>query len=154
MIEIRAIEADEAEALAAALAARLRPGDLAECQATGLSPEEVILRSVRGSFCAWAAWDGDRPLAAWGAQAPMLFGGVAYPWLLTGPEVVNHKRLFLRLNRSFVVRLTQTHPRLEVFVLASYDTAVRWLRWLGFSIGETIPIGPDGTLFRRATIGG
>lgn len=129
------------EAGAVALARRLRAADKAEVTAQGLTPQQALVQSLRGSLWARMAVLGGRPFCMWGVEAASLIGGVGYPWLLGSAVLDRFPRDFLRESRAGLAEMLETFERLDVFVDARYAKAVRWLRWLGFVAGEPVMFG-------------
>lgn len=129
------------EAGAMVLARRLRAADKAEVMAQGLTPEEALLGSLRGSLWARMALLGGRPFCMWGVEAASLIGGVGYPWLLGSPLLDRFPRDFLRESRAGLAEMLETFERLEVFVDARYGKTARWMRWLGFVSGDPVFFG-------------
>lgn len=138
--------------LAHAEAIDLRDGDRREVEALGLSPRDGLAHSMARSV--WAdAYLADGEVAALvGLGLQPLIGGVAMPWLLTGRPVDRHRKAFLRLTRGRTSAMLADHGALVAYVHADYREAVRWLRWLGFTLASPQPLGPRGALFHQATL--
>lgn len=131
----------------------LRPGDRREIEALGLTmPEAFAISTARDVWSETYVIDGE--IAAMvGLAANSILGGWGSPWLVTGTPVDRHARLFLKETRAGVERMTAQFPRLSNYVHAEYTQTVRWLRWLGFSIGAPEPKGPLGAPFRLFSMG-
>ena len=73
------------------------------------------------------------------------------PWLLTTHVVDKHPRLFLRYTRQGMEEIKQTwdFDVLENYVDARHHEAIRWLKWLGFTIHPAQPYGIMGLPFHR-----
>ncbi|MUG90143.1 hypothetical protein [Bombella sp. ESL0385] len=90
--------------------------------------------------------DDGQPVALFGV-APKL--GIGIPWLV-GTDAINlHQKTFLKETRFWVRQWQRNYPLLMNHVDASYSGAIRWLSWLGFSIGTPQPIGLAGAMFCR-----
>ena len=135
-----------------AMAIDLRPGDLREIEALGLSPREGLALSLARSVWADAYLAGPEVAALVGLALQPLVGGVAMPWLLTGRPVDRHRKAFLRLTRARTRRMLAEHGTLVAEVHAEYREAVRWLAWLGFTLAPPRPLGPLGAPFHQATM--
>jgi GNAT superfamily N-acetyltransferase len=131
-------------------AIELREGDAREIAALGLSKEEGLQRSLDRAAWAEAYLVAGEVAAIAGVSIGSLLGAEAIPWLVTGRPVERHKRAFLRLTRAGVARILRQFPVLINHVHAEYAEALRWLRWLGFTIERPAPHGPRGELFCRA----
>jgi hypothetical protein len=127
----------------------LRPLDREEMAAQGKGPRAILRASVMGSlWCRTYLYDGE-------VAAMMGLGGVAMddlgrPWLLTSPviEAIAVWPVIFEARKAVALMLSMKR-RLENYVLAKYEAAVRLLRILGFSLDEPLPFGPRGVLFRR-----
>ena len=126
------------EAMALALAPRLRAADRAEVEALGHSAESALLTSLRGALWARAALLGDRPVCMWGVGAASLIGGVGYPWMLGSALLDRFPRDLLRVSRAQLAEMQTLFPQMEGYVDARYAKAVRWLSWLGFTLGAPV----------------
>ena len=132
-----------------ALADSLRLLDIEELQAQGKGPRAVLRASIKGSlWCRTYLYDGE-------VAAMMGLGGVAMddlgrPWFLTSDVIYRPNAwTVVKECRKGVALMLELKPRLENYVLAKYEQAVRLLRILGFSLDEPMPFGPKGVLFRR-----
>ena len=138
-----AIEEDARE-----LALVLRAEDRDEVLALGRDPVEGLLQSVACAREAWTYRDGSRIICMAGVGPLSLIGHAGVPWVLGSDLVPAHRRAFLVETRRTVARWLTIFPLLSNVVDARYDAAIRWLRWLGFTIGEPFPLGQG--LFRAA----
>jgi hypothetical protein len=73
------------------------------------------------------------------------------PWMLTTKLIDRHPKLFLKGCRDGmeIIKATWDYSHLENYVDAEYDQAIRWLKWLGFTIHPAAPYGPFGLPFHR-----
>ena len=127
----------------------LRPGDAREIAALGLTMEEAMRTSLAGALWAEAYLVDEEVAAIVGLSVGSLLGGVGVPWLLTGVPVDRHHKDFLRLTRAGVARMRREFAVLTNIVHAEYVEAIRWLRWLGFSVVAPVPVPPHGAPFCR-----
>lgn len=114
---------------------RLRDSDRAEIAAQGasLSPEVLDILVSRDTYVGTA--DG-LPVVAFGALLTRAIGGSASLWLLATPDLYPHSRTFIRAARPVVASLHSKYPELTSIVSESNVVAIRWLRWLGFTIAD------------------
>lgn len=133
-----------------ALVLPLRRADREEVHAlTGRNPREVLVESVRDSAQARAGFaDGDL-VCLFGVVPVSLAGVTGVPWLLGSDAVCNYSRQFLRRNKAYVADMLQEFPVLRNVVDVRNTVSIRWLRWLGFTFKETVPMGPRGLPFTR-----
>lgn len=134
------------------LAATMREEDRAEVEAAhGVKPLEALLVSLRTSSEAWTLLRGGEVLAM-GGVAPvgdtLLTRDVrGQVWLLSGTGVERNRKAFLRATRELLGKLLEEYPELVNAVDARYDRALRWVKWLGFEVGDPQPLGKEGALF-------
>jgi hypothetical protein len=131
-----------------ALAANMRPLDVAECQAAGVTDlRECIADGVQHSDLCWAVLiDGE--LAAIFGTRPLgsLLNPTAAVWLLGTPVLTANRRAFARHTPRYIRQMLQAHPHLVNFVHAENTPAVRFLRHHGFTIHEPVAVS-TGAMF-------
>lgn len=144
VVEIAPVEAEHIVAVAAAM----RPADRDEVWASSRSePVDALLRSVLASTDACVGLMDGEPACLFGVAPLSLLSGRGSPWML-GTDLVDRNPVpFLRRCRPVVARWLSVYPTLENHVDARNVVAQRWLRWLGFTLEEARPHGPDGMLF-------
>lgn len=135
---------------AAELAANMREADVAEIWAGWRhTPAEALDRSMKGSRDTMAGLADGRVVCMFGVGSYTILSDIACPWLLGSEELPQHARAFLRLNRVYARHIKDEYAILENYVDARNAVAIRWLRWLGFTIWEPQPFGPDGLPFHK-----
>ena len=140
------VEACEAHCVA--IGPHLRQADRDEVAAScGLEPAEALLSSLRRSAMCWAGLVDGEPVCVFGVGGPSLMSEVGVPWLLGTDAVVKHQRAFLRRNKAIVAKMLDAFPVLINMVDARNVHSIRWLRWLGFHIGEPFAWGVEGRPF-------
>ncbi len=146
--ELHAARATDAHALD--MAPRLRAADREEVAASsGRSPLEALRYSLAASSHAVSALDPvGRVVCMFGVGVVDLMGGVGAPWLLGSDLMADHRREFARRSRAYLPLMLAHYPNLENAVDARHVEAIRWLEWLGFTIGDPKPIGRSGAMFR------
>jgi hypothetical protein len=131
-----------------ALAAHLRDGDRAEVVALGLDPREAIRRCYRHAIQR-KTYLVDGEIAAMSGLCGALLSDIGEPYLMTTASAAKMPVSFVRHARAAVAEMLIHRARLEGHVAASYRGACRLLEVLGFVLGQPLPLGPQGTLFRR-----
>lgn len=120
-----------------ALAANMRAIDVKECEIiSGLSPREALAEGVAGSPSVTVAEVDGRVVCAFGVAEASFLGGDGYPWLLCAEGIERHARIMLTCAPRFVGEMQGACERLSNVVHADNRSAIRFLRWLGFSFGE------------------
>lgn len=134
-----------------ALAPVMRADDALEATGLGGEPKRMLRQSFRHSLIAKSAFvDGD-VACMWGMTADIL-SDIGSPWLVTSAAVERLPLAFLHEARREVEAMLCMKRRLENIVAAAYTRAVRFLRLLGFTIGDIIEVGPAKTPFHRFSI--
>ena len=139
---------------AAMLVALMAPKDLAVFAELGEGdPAAVIRDGIARSVMTWCGREDGAPLCI-GGVIPI--GGVLSDegliWMVSQPGLERHKKRFLRESRAGLARARAMYPVLRNFVDARYPKSLRWLGWLGFSIGDETRIG--SVVVRPVEIGG
>lgn len=127
-----------------ALAPLMREHDRIECGAFGYQPLAALLTSIRNATEAWTGLVDGEPVCMFGVSQLVMMDDEGQPWLLATDKMVRHARVFLRLNRGVIPVWRRRYGRLFGAVSAANAVSIRWLRWLGFAIGDTaFPVGPS-----------
>tara|TARA_R110002074_G_scaffold195878_4_gene362455 strand:+ start:2300 stop:2761 length:462 start_codon:yes stop_codon:yes gene_type:complete len=92
--------------------------------------------------------DGE-PICMFGLVKMDLLSGSGVVWLLGCNRALKYKRAFLQVSGPVVDEMLTICPRLCNMVHAKNTISIRWLKWLGFTIEEPVPHGPDGELFHK-----
>ena len=136
---------------ASAIAAMARDADIAELWAIGRqTPLSAMRAGMKFSRATVALLDGD-PVAMFGVCPASLLLGRGIPWMVGSRRLdeMALKRALLREAVSVVRGWQARYDFLLNFVDDRNTSAIRWLRWLGFTVSsETQPIGEDGMPFR------
>lgn len=59
-------------------------------------------------------------------------------WMMATPQVERAKKFYLRETRRQVGLMLEMFLCLRTMVEQSYPKSLRWLRWLGFALGEPV----------------
>jgi hypothetical protein len=147
MIDLQRIDATLAHAKD--LGPRLRQADRDEVEAgSGMPAEDVLVLAVAHAKKAHA-WILDGELVAIsGISGSLVDQAVGVIWMLASDGVDRVPKLLLKGQRQYVRDLLQGHDMLLNFVDNRNIKAQRWLRWLGFQVGDPRPFGAAGLLFR------
>lgn len=133
---------------AAALAANLRPSDLAECQAYGRGDIAAgVISSANRSMLCWTAFIDGELAAILGCAPISVVSGIGSPWMLGTPVLDRHSRVLVRETPEYIGKMLNAFPHLVNFVHAKNTTSMRWLRRLGFTLHAAQPYGALGEPF-------
>jgi hypothetical protein len=142
VVEIRPATVADAKALV------LRAADREEVDAlTGRDPRAVLVESVERSVSAWAGVVDGELVCLFGVAPLSLAGVTGVPWLLGSDAVARFGGPFLRCNRTYLREMLREFPVLRNVVDARNAVSIRWLGWLGFTLGTPQPMGVRGLPF-------
>lgn len=146
-IEIRPGTDEDAIAIAGAL----RQADIDEQWAGGYAePLEVLRENIAESeICMTGLVDG-RPVCMWGAKRQSLLFNIGTPWMLAVDMSKKEAYHFIRRCRPRIYQMAGAYDKLQGYIDARHEKAIRWLKWAGFRFDERAhPIGIDGGMFFR-----
>jgi hypothetical protein len=130
---------------------RLRPDDYAEIAVLYGDVRKAIRAAYRVSSIRRVAFV-DREIAAlWGVTGSLL-AQEAHMWLVTTAAVEKVPLAFFRLARKEIREMLGTRTVLFGSVRVSYEKSVRFMRLLGWKIGEAVPLGTRGEMFYKLEI--
>jgi hypothetical protein len=151
VIDLQRIDATLAHAKD--LGPRLRQADRDEVEAgSGMPAEDVLVLAVAHAKQAHAWVLNGKLIAISGISGSLVDQAVGVIWMLASDEVDQFPRVLVKGQRQYVRDLLRGHDMLLNFVDNRNIKAQRWLRWLGFQIGEPRPFGAAGLLFRPFTM--
>ena len=128
----------------------MREADVAEVWASHrYTPLGAIKLSVSSSKHAWVCWIDDIPCAILGITEHDLLSGIGTPWMLGSKELDNYRREIVYYSRDILATVLTQYDVLDNWVHADNTVAIRWLKWLGFEMGEPVAAGVEGELFRN-----
>ncbi len=135
---------------AEAMAPHLRQADRDELWAASRSlPADSLRNGVRSSSFARAGLIDGEVACLFGVAPQSRLTGSGFAWMLATPLIEEHQILFLRRCRPVVREMGQGFRYLHNYVDARNVTAIRWLRWLGFTIHDPAPHGALGLPFHH-----
>lgn len=124
------------------LSEQLRELDIRELKANeDISPKEAVLKGFHSANLCWAARDATGIVAIGGVSSLDDFMGVQHkigvPWLLATDRLDKHWITLYRLSKPFLVNMLEIYPTLLNYTDARNKEIINWLRWSGFTIGDT-----------------
>jgi hypothetical protein len=130
------------------LARHMRQADIDEAIAfSGEPPHQAIVSSLELASHSWMALRDGRPAAVFGCTP--VADGVGMPWFLGTDAASGDPASMTRFGRAVIADMLKTYRHLINFVDARNVKAVRWLRFMGFTIGDPEPQGVLGLPFHR-----
>ena len=138
-------------ALVESIADDMRQADAEEVWASNHhSPLESMMKGWELSDVSTVAIDDNgEPLVMIGLVKRDVLTGSGVVWMLGADRAMNHKKEFFRQTKPIINEMLTICPRLCNMVHSKNTNSIIWLRWLGFTIGDPIPHGPDNELFHR-----
>jgi hypothetical protein len=131
---IRLVPAEEAHI--PPIAKGMREIDREEAAAFGKSPTQALLLGLKGSVdCYTAMLDGE-PVAMLGLVPKNVLEGEGCPWMLGTEAIYNNPRGTLVLSRKMIERWGDSSRTLANLIAKKNARAIRYLRRLGFEIGD------------------
>lgn len=104
-----------------------------------LSVEDVLSIAFQRADEAHVVYFGDDMICVMGVNGSVL-STVGYPWIIPHVNVNKHKWMFLKGCRPWLKYLLSKYETLENSVDARNKKAVRWLKWLGFTVDPTVDL--------------
>lgn len=120
--------------------------------ASGEDPEQVIERGLRDSLEVMAGRVDGELVCIFGIASRGILATVWVPWLVATDSMYRHRREFVGHCRPVLDAMLDRYPKLENFVDARNTAAIRWLRWLGFTIHDAEAYGVSRLPFHRFTL--
>lgn len=112
----------------------LNPADAAEVQAAaGIPTSEAIRASIDSSDHSWVMFHEGEVFGVFGITES---NGWGIPWMLTTDRLKEFNRQFLKGSLEVVAEWMKLHPYLMNYVDSRHITAIRWLKWLGFTLDD------------------
>lgn len=136
------------------VAEHMRDIDVLECkELSGRSPVEALVEGVKISDFSSVVVINGRPCAVIGLTVISYLTGTGVPWMLATYDAVENRRLFVRHSSAGLAEMMTTCPNLVNYVHEDNTIAIRWLKWMGFSIEQSKPMGENDAMFCRFTMG-
>ena len=127
---------------AVAVAARARQSDVDELWASNkLTPSAALDYGLRVSPALTLLMD-DEPVCIFGITPLSAITGLGAPWMVGTDKLDTCARWFIRHCKNDLGAFFSEWSRLVNLVDARNTKAIRWLRWLGFSVLPAVSYGP------------
>lgn len=126
----------------AAIAAGMRVDDVNEVAAmSGRDPLDALKHSMDRSDWSLTAMADGVPMCVFGVGTASLVPHIGVPWLLGTDLIHGHYRAFLRGSVQWRDRIAGSYGLLVNAVDTRNALSVRWLKWLGFTLHDPVPMG-------------
>lgn len=132
---------------------QLREADKQEVRAShDMSTEEALRHSLDSSTSTWVIYYDNRIIAAFGVSK-LKNTALAMPWLLGTEDLHKIKFRIIKYSMLIIEYLMfqdETVNCLVNFVSTKHTEAIKWLRWLGFTISDKeMYLHDDGVSFKQ-----
>lgn len=109
-----------------------------ERDALEATPEAVayLERALLQCAEAWTGYIDDQIVCMWGIDRGSMLTNSAFIWLVTCQGVDEHSFIFVRHSQKRLEDLKKRYSFIHGIVQADNEQSVRWLRWLGFQLGD------------------
>ena len=91
----------------------------------------------------------NEPLVMIGLVKRDMLTGSGVVWMLGANRALKYKKQFFTQTKPVIDEMLTICPRLCNMVHSKNTVSIKWLEWLGFTIDEPTPYGPEGELFHR-----
>ena len=137
--------------LVESIAADMRQADAEEVWASNHhAPLQSMMKAWQSSDVSTVAVDDTgEPLVMIGLVKRDLLTGSGIVWMLGANSAMKHKKEFFRQTKPIIDEMLTICTRLCNMVHGKNINSIAWLKWLGFTINDPIPHGPDSELFHR-----
>ncbi len=126
----------------------MRPADVQECWAANhYTPYEALKHSLNYTNRPLTGLYNGRVMCIWGVGRVSYLSKEGIPWMLTSDLVDVHYREFLRSSARYMIEINKEAIILVNMVDTRNRKSIRWLKWLGFTVHDPVPFGPDKMLF-------
>jgi hypothetical protein len=135
------------------IASHMRKEDVIEIKAANnLKPLESLLKAVETSTACVVVWDDKEPLAIFGMGTVSPMTGTAIIWLLGTDASLKYPRAFMKYPRMVIAEMLKEAKTLTNYVHVRNTVSVKWLKALGFNMGEVQKLGMYNEPFQKFTM--
>ena len=110
---------------------------------TGLEIEDAAIEAFDASNDrVWAGYYNDEPVCCFGVALVSPLYAMGAPWMIATPLLDKVKVSFAAGCCYYRNEIRQGFDVLQNVVWAENKPAIRWLKWMGFEVGEAAAYGP------------
>lgn len=137
------------------LVGNMRQCDIDEVMAGGAeSPRAAVESSITISTHLAAMHVDDELVCIFGVAPLSILSGSGCPWMLGTNHVKRYRRELMHATRPYIAAMQRAYPFLGNAVHARNTESIRWLRAVGFEVGEPTLRMPSGEMFCLFSRGG
>ena len=108
--------------------------------------------NIAGADESWSVFGDEGLICIFGIGSGTLMDDKGYPWFIATTRLMQHKKSFLVGTKTVLAEWLKRYPTLMNYVQVKYTSALRWLRWAGFTVHSSKPIGVDGQLIHEVVL--
>jgi len=123
---------------AEAIINNLREIDRIGVHAWGVDPIIAMRANIRESYDSTVGLLDGEIACAWGITGSTLMGSHGLVWMLTTDKADKAAFRFARYSQRMIDSLFTVYPTLYGFVDTENTRSQKWLKWLGFKLGEPV----------------
>lgn len=132
----------------------IRQADIDELLASsGETAETCLYKGLCVSTHVWVGLIDEVPICMFGVSPRSLLTGQGHPWMIGTNRLDKNARTFVRYCREQVAIMGESYQYLDNWVDARNTRAIRWLRWLGFTIEPAVEYGVESRPFHHFFMG-
>ncbi len=120
------------------IADHVRPADADELWASCMmTPLEAMKFGMERGDKSYTGFHHGVPVCMWGVSLQSFIGMVGVPWMVATSHLDNGAAIpFLRLSKAMLLELSDGYDILQNYVDCRNTRAIRWLKYMGFSMQE------------------
>ncbi len=112
------------------------------------SPYKALRIGLNTSVNVWTILVNGKPIGMLGVADKTLLSNRGTPWLLGTDDLINDRKVFLKVSRVVLKKMSKGYKMLENYVSVENKGSLRWLKRLGFAFGEDVK-SVTGVIFRK-----
>lgn len=119
----------------------------------GVQPDKALIDSVAMSTSCFSIIRDDRDVIGMFGCSPSALQddnlSIGNVWLLGSPGIQDIRYTFLRQSRHWAEVLHEDYQVLWNWADARNQVHIKWLKWLGFRVIQSAPVGVNGEEFHQ-----
>ena len=137
------------------IASDMRQADAAEVWASNRhTPIEALMTGWSMSEGSVIVTVNDEPCVMIGLVIRDILSGTGVPWLLGTENALKYKRQFITQVPAIIDEMLDKCPELFNYVHVENKVSIKWLKRIGFTMGNPEPYGVDGEMFHKFHMSG
>ncbi len=131
------------------IAVNMRDADAKEIWDSHMStPYNALVKGMESVGNSWTILVNGVPIGMVGVSRRTLISDKGVPWLLGTDAMVSNRKLFMKISKIVLKNMSKGYKYLENYVSVENTVSIRWLKRLGFTLGEEVN-SMTGVIFKR-----